>query len=58
MSDANKAEIEYQLQLQDRKRDAKAQMRATARVVNGDIRMGSFDDVVGASKQFQSKKKQ
>lgn len=56
ISNSNKSDVEYNLQLQDRKRDAKLRMQQTAKLMNGELRVSVADEIVGASKQLQKKK--
>jgi len=53
-SSSNKDEIEYQLGLKDRKRDAKLRMQQTAKIMNGEFRIGIFDGVVGKAKKIDT----
>jgi len=55
-TNANKSDVEYYLQLKDRKRDAQLRMKQTAKLISGEYRVGIADEVVGASKQFKKKK--
>jgi len=52
---SNQAEIEYQLSLNDRKRDAKIRMQQTAKIMNGEIRVGQGNEVVGKCKTLKKK---
>jgi hypothetical protein len=53
---ASKSDVEYQLHLQERKRDAHLRMKQTAKLINGELRVSIADEIVGVSKQLQKKK--
>jgi len=48
---ADKSDIEYHINQQDRKRDAKLRMKQTQKIVDGDIRIKQFDVVPGPRKK-------
>lgn len=55
IGDNHKSEYEYQQALKDRKKDAKLRMQQTAKIINGEIRAGIFDGVVGVAKPVVKK---
>jgi hypothetical protein len=50
-------DVEYELSVLQRKRDAKACMAHTARIMNGEIRSGTVGSFVGRAKNTQTRVK-
>jgi hypothetical protein len=54
-TNANRDDVEYQLQLLERKRDAQIRMKQTAKFLNGDFHGSIADEFVGKAKNLTKK---